>query len=370
MMATRILIIMTNSMGFTGVSTSVLNYYSFMDKSNMQINFVVPNKVDNWLKNQIESNGSKVYELLMRDKNPFRYMKELIEIIKMGNYDIVHAHGNSCTLLTELCAAKIGGVRIRIAHSNNTACTHIIFHRLLRPFFNRSYTHGFACGTDAGKWLFGKRPFTVIANGNDIEKFSYNNQTRKEYRQKYNLEGKKVIGHVGSFNYQKNHDFLIETFYELTKLDPGCVLFLIGDGDLRSEIENKVKNLGIDEKVVFVGKTLEVSKMLQAMDIMVLPSRFEGLPNVVIEWQIACLPSIVSDKVTKDAKLTKLVEFMPLENGVKAWAKRINEIEIIDRQNISESIIEEIRKAGYDIKENAKELESLYASFVRYEAQK
>lgn len=361
---------MTNSMGFTGVSTSVLNYYNFMDKSNMQIDFIVPNKVDEKYRNHIKSNGGKVQELLMREKNPLRYMKELIKIIKIGHYDIVHAHGNSCTLLAEMLAAKIGGVKIRIAHSRNTTCTHIMIHKLLRPFFNRTYTHGFACGTDAGKWLFGKKPFTVIINGNDIKKFSYNSLIRQEYRQKYNLAEKKVIGHVGSFNDQKNHNFLIDTFYELTKLDPGCVLFLLGDGELRKEIENKVKKLGIDKKVVFIGKTLEVSSLLQAMDIMVLPSLFEGLPNVVIEWQIACLPSIVSDKVTKDAKLTELVDFMSLEKGAKAWAKRINKVEIIDRQDISVPIIEEIRKAGYDIEENAKDLKTLYVSFVRNETNK
>lgn len=356
---------MTNSMGITGVSTSIMNYYDFMDKSDMQINFVIPNEADQRLIDHIKSNGGKVYVLLGREKKPIRYMKELVKIIKAGHYDIVHAHGNSCTLLAEMIAAKIGGVKIRIAHSRNTVCTHVILHRLFRPFFDKTYTHGFSCGTDAGKWLFKKKPFMVITNGNDMEKFSYNDQIRQEYRKKYNLEGKKAIGHVGSFNYQKNHNFLINIFYEVAKIDPDCVFFLLGDGELRSEIENKVKNLGIDSKVIFIGKTLEVPQILQAMDIMVLPSRFEGLPNVVVEWQIACLPSIVSDKVTKEVKLTELVEFMPLEKGAQAWAKRINEIEIIDRQNISENIMEEIREAGYDIKDNAKELKSLYISFIQ-----
>ena len=354
-------------MGYTGVSTSIMNYYDFMDKTDMKINFVVPNHVEARLKNHIKNNGGKVYELMTRETNPLRYMKDLIKIIKTGHYDIVHAHGNSCTLLMEMVAAKIAGVKIRIVHCRNTICTHLTIHRLLRPFFNRSYTHGFACGIDAGKWLFGKKPFTVITNGNDIEKFTYNSEIRQEYRQKYHLEGKKAIGHVGCFNYQKNHNFLIDTFYELTKKDPDYVLFLIGDGGLRSEIENKVKQLGIDNKVIFVGKTLEVSNNLQAMDIMLLPSRFEGLPNVVIEWQIACLPSIVADTVTKEAKITDLVEFMPLEAGVKAWARRITEVEIMDRQNISESILKEIREAGFDMKDNAKVLKSLYLSFVRNE---
>ena len=360
----KVLIINTVGMGFDGITNSIMNYYRFLDKSDMQIDFVATNEVDDRLTNQIEWNGGKVYALFMRNKNPFQYIKELTKIIKDGEYDIVHAHGNSCTLQTEMYAAKKGGAKVRIAHSRNTTCSHKIFHRILRPFFDRTYTHGFACGVDAGKWLFEDKRFTVITNGTDIEKFSYKNEIRQEYRKKYNLEGKKVIGHVGSFFYQKNHDFLIDIFYELTKMDSECVLFLMGDGDLRPEIESKAKELGIYDKIIFTGKTLEVPQLLQAMDVMVLPSRFEGLPNVAIEWQIACLPAILSDKVTRDAKITELVEFMGLGEGAKAWATKINDTKIIDRQLISEKIEYTVRFAGFDIQDNAKELKRLYGSFI------
>lgn len=351
---------MTNSIGFTGVSVSVMNYYNVMDKTNIIIDFVVPNKVDDSFKNLINSNGGKVYQLSMRNRNPFQYLCQLTKIMKTSYYDIVHTHGNSCTLVIEMCAAILAGVKIRIAHSHNTTCSHKFINKLLRPFFNKTYTHGFACGLDAGKWLFRNKEFTVILNGININKFTYNFEKRKEYKEKYNIKEKKVIGHVGAFNYQKNHEFLIDIFYELTKIDPNYVLMLAGDGELRPLIEQKVISLGLYDKVVFLGKTLEVPELIQAMDIMVLPSRFEGLPIVLIEWQSACLPCLVSDKVTKEAKLTNLIEFMSLEKEAIIWAQKIHEITIIDREEIREQILKELQEAGYDINHNAAILSNLY----------
>lgn len=360
----RILLIMTNSMGYTGVSAVVMNYYTFMDKSGMQIDFVIPNKVEERFINQIEGNGGKLYELFMKEKNVILYFAKLLKIIRAGNYDIVHAHGNSSTLFLEMAAAKIAGVKVRIAHSHNSTCAHKIVNKILRPFFLRSYTHGFACSKKAGRWLFKDRSFTVIPNGIDTEKYSFNDQTREEYRKRYHLQDKKVIGHVGAMNDQKNHDFLIDIFYELSKMDPKYILVLIGDGDLRQEITRKVTVLAIEDKVLFLGKSLEVPKLLQAMDIMLLPSRYEGLPVVMLEWQCAGLPMIVSDKVTKEAKLTELVEFMPIETDAREWAKRINEIRILDRNDSKDLLISKIRHAGYDIRDSAVKLKRIYENLA------
>jgi glycosyltransferase involved in cell wall biosynthesis len=360
----KILMVATTHFELDGITNSLMNYYRHMDKSDMQIDFVTPNKVVKRLKKELTRGGSKIYVLPMRNTRPFRYAALLSRIIRAGKYDIVHAHGNSCTLQTEMFAAKIGGAKIRIAHSRNTSCDHKFIHLLLRPFFNRTYTHGFACGKEAGKWLFGNKTFTVIPNGNDIDKFSYNEIIRQEYRSKYHLDGKKVIGHVGSFSRQKNHEFLLDVFYELLKIDPNQVLVLMGDGELRSEIEFKIKTLGMEENVILTGKTLEVSNLLQAMDIMVFPSRHEGLPNVVVEWQLAGLPSLVSDKVTQEVKVTDLVTFMPLEEGPYAWASKINEMILSDRNKMREEIKDQMKAAGFDIEENARELKQIYQTLI------
>lgn len=361
----KILIIFTTHFGMDGITNNVMNYYRHMDKRDLSIDFVVPNIMAENLRNEIEKNNSNIYELINRNSNPIAYLYKLIKIIKINNYDIVHAHGNSCTLEVEMLAAKLAGTKIRIAHSRNTSCTHKVIDKILRPFFDLTYTHGFACGVDAGKWLFKDKPFTIITNGNDIEKFSYKDDIRLKYRKKYNLNDKKVIGHVGGFNYQKNQEFLIDIFKEVLEKDKKYFLILIGDGPERGRIEEKVKDFKLNDKVMFIGNSTEVNNLLQMMDVMVLPSRFEGLPNVVVEWQIAGLPSIISDKVTKDVKLTELVEFMPLEAGAEKWAEKIINTKIGNRSKDREKIEKEIKEAGFDIRENSKNLKKLYESFLK-----
>ena len=152
---------------------------------------------------------------------------------------------------------------------------------------------------------------------------------------------------------------MINVFYELKKMsNDKYVLLLIGDGTLRNEIEKKVTELGLKEDVIFLGRTEEVYKWLNAMDIMVFPSRFEGFPNVLIEWQISGLPCIISDTITKDVKVTELVKFKSLQESPKEWANEIINIELKDRNN--KEYIEQVKNAGYDIKENTKRLEELY----------
>jgi glycosyltransferase involved in cell wall biosynthesis len=204
----------------------------------------------------------------------------------------------------------------------------------------------------------------VISNGRDIEKYTYDEQARLRYRKKLGLEGKTVIGHVGHFSASKNHAFLIDIFHELSVLDPGFFLILIGDGPLRPEIERRIVEYGLERRISLMGCTNEVAQLLQAMDIMLLPSIYEGLPIAALEWQIACLPCLISDKVTAECKITELVEFLPLENGPKAWADKIAGLRICDRSEIAERIRGEVRKAGYDIKENANLLRQKYQRMI------
>ncbi|MFU0826084.1 MAG: glycosyltransferase [Lachnoclostridium sp.] len=361
----KLLIVTTTVFELDGITNTVMNYYLNLDKTNLQIDFAVPNKVTDRLKKPITENGGTVYELAGRKKNPFLYWRKLREIIRSNRYDMIHAHGNSATLLLEMSAAKMAGTKIRIAHCHNTSCSHPVINRLLKPVFYKMYTHGFACGLDAGKWLFGDRKFTVLKNGTEIEKYVFQSRVREEYRRKFNLTGRKVIGHVGNFVPQKNHEFIIYTFYELIISNPDCVLILVGDGPLLNKMKQMAMELGIYNKIIFMGKSFEVPYLLQAMDVMILPSLFEGFPNVVVEWQIAGLPCIVSDTVTSQVKLTDLVEFLPLSLGPKAWAERLNKIELSDREKTREKVMKEVREAGFDIRTNAIELRNLYFDFVK-----
>ena len=320
---------------------------------------MVINHLEEKMRKQIESIGSRIYELTERNTSQVKYVKALARVVKEGRYDIVHIHCNSCTAAVDLLGAKLGGAKMLCPHSHNTKCVHTGAHKLLRPLFNILYTDGFACGELAGQWLYPGRQFVVLKNATDTDKYKFNETERQRIRDKYQLDGKTAVGHVAHFTYHKNHPFLIDVFSEVVRRNPKYVLFLIGDGKFRPDIEAQVNKLGIAKNVVFVGTTLEIPAYLSAMDMMVLPSLWEGLPNVVIEWQVAGQPTLVADTVTKDCKLTDSVSFVPLENN--AWVEAILNVKIdIDRKTQSEKNIMEIATAGYSIKEQATKLKQYY----------
>lgn len=303
----------------------------------------------------------------MHQKRPLMYCKSLYKIIRKEGYDIVHVHGSSSMMFMQLLTAKLAGVKVRIAHSRNTSSGHNFLHILCKPLFKVLYTNAFACGKEAGKWLFGtNEKFIIIPNGKDSKMFEFKADIREKYRRKYDLKDKIVIGHIGNINYQKNHDFLIDVFNELCKKNKNYYLILAGKGNLEKEIHEKVEKLGLHSKVMFLGQipVEEVANWLQAMDIMVFPSKFEGFPNVLIEWQMAGLPCIISDTITKDVKITKLVQFESLDNTPKSWADEINNIKIEDREANKQEVINQIKEKGYDIKENAKRLENIYEDLM------
>lgn len=363
-MKTKILMINTVPMIYDGIGTVILNYATNIDHNNMDVDFVVINHLDDKMRSQISSINGKIYELTERNKSPLKYIIKLRQIVKNGKYDIVHIHCNSCTVVVDLLGAKLGGAKLLCPHSHNTKCLHVTAHKILRPFFNMLYTDGFACGILAGKWLYHNRKFVVLRNATDTDKYRFNEKDRERIRNQYNLKNKVAVGHVAHFTYQKNHRFLIETFVEVVKRNPKFVLFLIGDGELRGEIEQLVNKYKLNENIIFTGTILDIPSYLSAMDMMVLPSLWEGLPNVAIEWQTSGLPTLVSSTVTSDCKLTDSVSFLPLDKNT--WVEAMLGMNIdIDRKIVSEINIEKIREAGYSIKEEAAKLKNYYLSHLK-----
>lgn len=361
----KVLIVATTKLELDGITNVILNYYRSIDKSDMKIDFVVPNELRNDLSEEFKSNRSKIFKIIGRTRNPIKYIKTLSNIIKENQYDIVHAHGNSYTLAVEMYAAKLGGCKIRIPHSHNTTSKHMLVHNMLKGLFNKNYTHGFACSQKAGEWLYGTKKFEIINNGINIDKYKYKDEVREQYREKYKLENNKVIGHIGGFNEQKNHKFLINVFYELYKLDNSYRLMLIGDGQLRADIENQVKDLGLTDMTIFMGKTLDVPNLMQAMDIIIMPSKYEGLPLSLVEAQSASLPCFISTAISKEVKMTNLVKFIDLNKSPSEWAKIINEYKYNDRDEIKDNSCRNIEEKGYSIRENANKMKSLYLEYIK-----
>lgn len=355
----KILIISTVGLIYDGITNVILSYLQAMDLSNMEIYIGATINVVPEIRSKLEKMGCQIIELPSRRDKPLKYMFELVKMIRINKIQVIHAHGNSGTLAIEMVAAWLGGCRKRIAHSHNTQCDQVRADKLLRPIFNMFYTDALACGEDAGKWLFGKNPFKVLKNGRDLEVYAFNKEMRNQVRNEFKLENRLTIGHCGGFYEQKNHIFLSEIYHELVRIQPDIKLFMIGDGPLKHEIECLCGD--IKDNVVFTGNTSRVSELLQAMDGMLLPSLFEGLPLVVIEWQINGLPCILSTNISRECDISNLVHFLPVDNNASAWA-----IEIVKyakenkRMQSSKEASEKIRLNGFNIHDEAKKLRMIY----------
>ena len=320
----KVLVVLTGELCFDGITNSVLNYYRAMDRSGMEIGIVSARGTNEEMRKNFEDIGCTVYPLENRDSCPAKYFVQLIGIIKRGKYDILHAHGNSATLAIETTAAYLAGCKVRIIHSRNSFCEHTKADKLLRPLMYATYTDGFSCGEKAGKWLFGNRHFTVMNNGKEIDRFLFKPEVRKSYREKLGVSADTILlGHVGLFHRQKNHPFLIDVFEEVCRHSGQYKLVLIGEGEDRGKIEEMVRQKGLTDKVIFLGRQSDVENWIQALDIMVFPSLFEGMPNVVLEWQLAGLPALISDVITKECGIMDTVSYLPLENGPAYWADQI-----------------------------------------------
>ena len=359
----KLLIINTVRFRLNGITSVIMNYHRNMDRQGIQTDFVVPNEVSPEYREELERDGCRIYRL-ERKKNPLAYMCGLYRLMKKNKYDIIHVHGNSAMMFFDILPAKLAGVRVRIVHSHNTTCSHMKMHKLLLPFFQKCYTHGFACGKEAGEWLFGQKPYVELKNGINLKDYAYDETVRQQYRKRINAGDRTVIGHVGNFIEQKNHTFLLDWYAKLAADSDDYLLLLISDGALMEAMKQKTRELGLEKKVLFLGKTTEVAGYLQAMDMFVLPSLHEGLPVVLIEAQAAGLPCYVSETVTKQADLTDSLMFLPL-NDIATWAETVKKgsSQCADRAATCMLWQREIAKAGYDVTQNAGRLKNLYSSF-------
>lgn len=368
----KILVITTVEIGYDGLTNHIFSYIENIDKKDCIIDLVSARGIDNSIKDKLDTIGlNSIYRLEYRDSKPIAYFWELRKLIQKNKYDIVHVHGNSATLTVDLMAAYMAGCKIRIAHSHNSKCQHKVFDFVLRPIFNLSYTHGFACGKEAGNWMFGKKNFYIIPNGKKIMKYLYNSDIRKQYRSKLKLDTNIIaLGNVAAFVRKKNHNFLLKVFHLLVSANSQKEyrLYLFGiNGETLSEIEMTIKNLKLQDKVFIMGTVDNIEDYLQAMDIMLLPSLYEGLPVSVIEWQISGLPCILSNTITQECKILDNVHFLPITQGEKVWVDEIQNLNVSSYQNqrAKKEIIEIFKNAGFDIEENAKMLKNLYIQFYK-----
>lgn len=350
-----------------GAENMIMNLYRNIDRDKIQFDFLVHTNEKCFFDDEIEKLGGKIYRVPYYNMlNYSSYKKALNDFFKSHpEIAIVHGHLGSCAYIY-LKVAKKYGCRT-IAHSHNSKPDKINAKNTLYKLFSiktRSVADYFiGCSIKAGQYRYGKKivnsdRFTVLKNAIDTPKFAYDEKTRSEVRNEFNLTDNYIIGHIGRFNTVKNHTFLIDILAELVKKDNRVVAMLVGGGDLQPQIEEKVKKLNLRDNVIFTGVRSDANRLLQAMDCFVFPSLYEGLPVTLIEAQAAGLPCIVSDVITKEVQITEQVKYLPLDDP-KKWCDAIaKEKANIIRLNSTEIISE----SGYDIHDTAEWLTDFYRS--------
>lgn len=357
-MKPRVLQVITVPMGYEGITMSVMRFMRHMPGVTCEIAAI--SEPPEALQSELAEMGCLVHVLPQRLKKPLSYMIALTRLIRRGKYDAVHVHGNSCTLAIELMAAYLGGAKVRAAHSHNSMCRYMKLHKALRPLFDRLYTHAWACGQEAGEWLFRGRPFTVARVSTETARYAFDPEARARVRREMNMEGRLVIGAVANFNPQKNHGFMLDVFCEYHKHDPKALMALVGQGPLMEDVRRKAQEMGIAENVLLLGARSDVPELIQAFDVMLLPSLHEGFPGVLVEWQCAGLRALVSDRVTRDTDLTGLLEFLPIEN-TEPWVNALKNFRADEnRAGTSAEAVRMVCDRGYDIARNAQLLEKFY----------
>ncbi len=351
----------------TGITSVMLAYFNHIDRKEIKIDFATGPIYEKKCKEHVEKEGSNFWILPNRDIKLLVYIIKLSKIIKENEYQIVHVHGNSAMIFPELVAAKLGGAKVRIAHSHNTKCNHSKLEFVVRPVFYHFYTHALACSKEAGLWMFKSRPFTIINNGIDVEKYNFSEKERLQVRTEIGLKNQDfIIGHVGYFNYQKNQSRLIDIFEMVHKKKRNSKLLLVGDGGTRAEIEKKIRNKRLTDSVILYGQSNNISRLMSAMDIFVLPSLFEGFGIVILEAQAMGLHCVVSDAVPKVvANAVNAVDFISLNESDETWANVVLQRwdkDLKDRQSISTENKKNIVENSFEIKSIAKILENYYKS--------
>ncbi len=318
----RVLLVATTPLQHDGLTKVLFDFFDNADKKLYSVDVASGKIPDERYAKRIKDAGREFYQLPDRIKNAPKYIRALALLCLKNKYDIVHVHGNSATMAIDLLGAKNGGVKKRIAHSHSTTSEHMLVHKLLKRKFNSLLTDGVACSKVAGEWLFTK-PFEVLYNGININDFKFDPQKRKNVRDQYGISANEyVVGHVGRFSYQKNQEYLVKVFVEVLKEKKDCKLMLVGSGETEENVFAKIRDAGIDDKVIHIESSDSVNDLMQVMDVFVLPSRFEGLPIVATEAQAAGLPCILSDVITTEAKSSENCLFVSLSEKEK-WKEYI-----------------------------------------------
>lgn len=346
-----------------GVESYVMNLYRKIDRTKIQFDFIDWYGENNIAyANEIKKLGGKIYKIPARRSNPIKNSRLLSIIINSGKYDYVYNNLNSLSYISGITNALKNHTLKVIVHSHNDNIESsnklsVFLNLIHKKVVKEKHLFRFACSKEAGMWMFGQMPFKVIPDSINTTEFDYHPNIRKEYRKKLNIENKIVFGNVARFSSQKNFNFLLAVFKNLHDINKKSVLLLVGDGKEKAKIRHRVVKLGLTSCVFFLGMRSDVANILQAMDVMIAPSIFEGFGMSVLEAECSGLPCFVSGAFHNDVLLTPEVTKLSLSKGTEYWAKAILKNNKSAKRRSFSSILKE---KGFDNFENAKYMENFF----------
>lgn len=356
-----------------GIEAFIMNLFRNIDRNKFKVTILTSQNETEIYDEEIRRLGGKKLSTLNKKYvspiiRTLKNFKEFQNEIKKINCDILHLNICHGVAMVYAYLAKKAGIKHVIIHSHNSNIGEknrgikTIGHNICKNIFEKYADEYFACSDLAAKWLYTKKTLNkgkviLINNAIDTKSFIFNEEERNKLRKKLGIEDKFVVGHIGRFNEQKNHEYLIDIFYEIYKKNNNCVLLLIGDGELKENIIQKVNELKLKDSVIFYGETREIPQILWAIDVFILPSLFEGKPVVGIETQAASLKAYLSDTITKTVKISEYIEYISIKEEPKIWAEKVlNSGMQYERRDMHEII----EKNGYDIKKITEKIEKIY----------
>ena len=342
-----------------GVGKVILNYVKYLPKKYYEIDILTMHIESEELFNLFTDNNLRVIKIPSKKESLFGNMGTMYSVFKKKGYDIVHSH-LTLTNCFPLFIAMIAGIKVRISHSHLAGRSSLkskILSRLTVLFS----TERVSCGNKAGKFLYGDKSFYVLKNAVDFDLFKFNNSVRFVERNALKITSEDIVfGSVARFSKQKNHKFIIEIFAKIHEKNKNTKLLLIGNGELIQNIKKQVASLNLSDCVLFLGAINDVNRKLLAIDVLLVPSLFEGLSLSVIEAQAVGIKCLLSDTIDKECAITDNVFFLNLGDSVEIWSKKAMDIARKSAGFYKKSL----RKAGYDLKVESQKLDILYKSLL------
>lgn len=353
------------SMNLGGAESRIMDLYRTIDREKIQFDFLVHDSREGFFDREIAELGGHIYYVPRFKVYNYLSYKRAMKRFFAGHsaFGAVHGHMTS-TASIYLPIAKRAGIPMTIAHARSAGVDKGIKGKITKwmrkPLAKRA-DYCFACSRLAGEAVYGEKyvkagKVKILPNAIETSKYAYNAEMREKMREKLGLSWAYIIGHVGRFHYAKNHEFLVEIFAEIRKHRNDAVLLLLGEGALMPSVKEKAAKLGLERSVIFMGNQSDIVKYYQAMDYLVFPSRFEGMPGTVVEAQAAGLPCLISDSISEEVKVTELVRFASLTEAPGVWAHTV----YTHREHERKDRVSALIKAGFDVHTQASWYEKFY----------